>query len=93
MLGAGYYDMGVIPELRMATALIHIDPRQKYRPAPRTKLRGKFFSPEGRPPAKFLSDSSKDLDRFLVRLEAKPERVEKRTTGNSRRALPDKSES
>lgn len=42
---------------------------------------------------KYLADSYRDLDRRLVRLEAKFELIEKVATGRSRRALPDKSES
>jgi hypothetical protein len=42
---------------------------------------------------KLLADSYRDLDRRLLRIEAKFELIEKVATGSSRRNLPEKSES
>jgi hypothetical protein len=42
---------------------------------------------------KLLADSYRDLDRRLLRMEAKFELIEKAATQGPRRTLPDKSES
>ena len=52
----------------MATALIHMDPKQKHRLTQRAKLRGKSFSQEVRDAEEDVADAKDGADKDIAEL-------------------------